>query len=72
MATDSGDTLTGNGLGNIIEARDGDDEIHGEAGNDDLRGESGNDTIFGDAGVDTVSGEMVPIHSMEEQIVILY
>src|SRR5204862_2177533 len=42
------DTLTGNGVANII---------WGGAGNDIIRGGSGNDTIYGQGGADDIDGQ---------------
>ncbi|HEY4185800.1 MAG TPA: hypothetical protein VGP07_12080 [Polyangia bacterium] len=61
------DTLTGDGLANIIWGGDGNDIINGGGGNDAIYGEGGNDTIHGDAaslpmgqvaGDDFISGGM--------------
>ena len=54
--SDSGLALTGNDLGNYIDATDGNDTIHGLAGNDNILGRGGDDTIDGGDGNDAVAG----------------
>ncbi len=53
-----GDHLKGDDNANIIEAKDGSDEIIGAKGDDDLRGGSGNDLFIAqvDDGADTMDG----------------
>ncbi len=50
------DHLTGNGLGNLIDAQDGNDTLEGGGGNDRLSGGAGADQLFGGAGQDVLTG----------------
>jgi Ca2+-binding RTX toxin-like protein len=52
------DTLTGDGLANIIWGGGGDDIINGGGGNDALYGEAGNDTIHGDSATTLPTGQV--------------
>jgi Ca2+-binding RTX toxin-like protein len=52
----TGQTLTGNGLANIIWAAGGADTILGGGGNDELRGNGGGDLIEGGEGDDLIIG----------------
>jgi len=52
------DTLTGDGLANIIWGGGGDDIINGGGGNDALYGEAGNDTIHGDSATTLPAGQV--------------
>ena len=54
--SDAGLALTGNDLGNYIDATDGNDTIYGLAGNDNIIGRGGDDTIDGGDGNDAVAG----------------
>ncbi|MCV2874618.1 calcium-binding protein, partial [Defluviimonas sp. WL0050] len=51
-----GDTIFGDSGDNILQGRDGDDEIFAGAGNDEIFGENGSDYLRGDAGNDTIDG----------------
>ena len=58
-ATKNGESvliLPSNGVGYIINAGDGDDQVQGGAGRDSILGGAGNDTIFGGTGHDTIQG----------------
>ncbi len=67
IGSDFNDTLTGDGLDNVIAGSRGGDTINGGAGNDTLYGEdsslplsfafAGNDTIYGGDGNDTIYGD---------------
>ncbi|MES0885398.1 M10 family metallopeptidase C-terminal domain-containing protein [Roseibium sp. SCP14] len=46
------DTLTGDGLANVLRGNDGDDALFGGDGNDILNGEAGADSLNGGAGFD--------------------
>jgi hemolysin type calcium-binding protein len=48
------DLLIGDSGPNSIEAREGDDVVHGGAGNDVLRGNAGGDSLYGEDGDDTI------------------
>ncbi|WP_326525153.1 calcium-binding protein [Sphingomonas sp.] len=50
------DTITGDGLANLIEGNDGNDTLSGAGGDDTLTGGLGNDTLNGDAGRDILRG----------------
>ena len=50
------DTLSGNGLANILNGQGGNDILNGEAGNDTLLGGTGNDELIGGAGEDLLIG----------------
>lgn len=50
------DTITGNGVANIIRAQKGKDVISGRGGDDSLEGNEGNDTIDGGNGDDWIEG----------------
>jgi Ca2+-binding RTX toxin-like protein len=52
-----GDTLRGDGQGNLLLGLDGDDRIEGRAGDDTLRAGSGNDLLFGGPGADRFDGD---------------
>ena len=52
------DTLTGDGLANIIWGGGGDDIIAGGGGNDAIYGEGGNDTIHGDSATTLPAGQV--------------
>lgn len=52
----SGDSLNGSYLDEIIYGGDGDDYISGNSGGDDLYGENGDDDIYGNAGDDYLDG----------------
>jgi Ca2+-binding RTX toxin-like protein len=52
----SGQTLTGNGISNVITAGAGNDRIDGGAGNDVLNGGGGTDLIQGGSGRDSLAG----------------
>jgi Ca2+-binding RTX toxin-like protein len=47
------DTLTGNGLANILQGGAGDDQLYGRSGNDILIGGLGGDGMDGEGGIDT-------------------
>ncbi len=51
-----GDSLTGNELVNVFEARDGNDTVDGAGGNDTLYGGLGNDSLIGGTGDDMLIG----------------
>ena len=51
----AGDSLTGDGLDNILDGRDGHDTLSGGDGNDTLIGGAGDDVLNGGAGVDIAS-----------------
>jgi Ca2+-binding RTX toxin-like protein len=66
MGTDRGDTITGDGVRNVLWGLGGADTLHGGAGSDLLYGGVGDDTLYGggdadtlygDAGVDTLYGD---------------
>ena len=48
----AGDTLTGNGVDNLLDGNSGSDTLSGGGGDDDLRGSLGVDNLFGGAGGD--------------------
>jgi CSLREA domain-containing protein len=50
------DSITGDGLANGVQGRDGDDKLAGADGNDSLLGQNGNDTIGGGDGDDELRG----------------
>ena len=50
------DTVTGNGVANLLRGAEGDDKLLGMAGNDKLFGEAGKDHLEGGAGNDTLDG----------------
>ncbi|HEX4738402.1 MAG TPA: hypothetical protein VH331_12660, partial [Allosphingosinicella sp.] len=50
----TGQSLTGNGLGNVIVGGPGNDTLSGSDGDDTFVGNAGNDTLDGGAGSDTV------------------
>ena len=53
---DDNDTLTGSGVGNLIDGRGGNDTISGLGGADELYGDDGDDSIDGGDGNDTLDG----------------
>ncbi|MBC7643744.1 MAG: hypothetical protein H7123_01365, partial [Thermoleophilia bacterium] len=56
IATNSGDHLDGNEIGNIIRGLLGNDVLNGLGGNDSLFGDAGSDTLNGGAGNDKLTG----------------
>lgn len=50
------DTVTGNGVANVLWGGIGNDRLSGEAGNDSLLGDDGDDTLIGGLGNDTLNG----------------
>lgn len=50
------DSITGNGLANVLSGGAGDDTINGAGGNDTLSGGDGNDTVSGGTGNDVMNG----------------
>ncbi|MEQ1651635.1 MAG: M10 family metallopeptidase C-terminal domain-containing protein [Hyphomicrobium sp.] len=50
------DTLTGDGIANVMDGKAGNDRIYGGAGNDVIRGSGGDNWLFGGDGNDTVWG----------------
>jgi Ca2+-binding RTX toxin-like protein len=52
----AGQSLTGNGLANLITGGGGNDVLGGAAGNDTLAGGNGADTLVGGAGADSLKG----------------
>ena len=50
------DTMTGDGVGNLLAGADGDDVLDGGAGNDTLLGGDQDDTLTGGADDDTIDG----------------
>ena len=54
--TNAADTLVGDGVGNMIIAFVGADQLEGRGGNDTLSGDAGNDTLFGGSGADQLFG----------------
>jgi Ca2+-binding RTX toxin-like protein len=50
------ETLTGNGLANVLNGNGGDDVLNGLGGNDTLNGGAGNDQLFGGADADELFG----------------
>ena len=50
------DTVTGNGVANLLRGAEGDDKLLGMAGNDKLFGEAGKGHLEGGAGNDTLDG----------------
>ena len=56
MGSTGGDTLSGDGLNNIIDGGAGDDILRGMGGYDKLAGGFGNDKLYGGAGQDTLDG----------------
>ncbi len=56
LAFDTGGSLTGNGLDNVLTGGTGDDALSGDAGKDVLVGGLGNDTLDGGLGNDTMRG----------------
>ncbi|HEX8481593.1 MAG TPA: calcium-binding protein, partial [Allosphingosinicella sp.] len=53
---DSGQVLTGNGLGNTIRGGGGDDQLNGGGGIDTLLGGAGNDSLDGGSSADSMQG----------------
>ncbi len=53
----SDDTLTGDGWANVLDGREGGDQLTGGAGNDTLFGGSGDDSIQGNEGGDFIRGQ---------------
>lgn len=53
---DTGETLLGDPLVDIVEAFGGNDRVFGNGGNDVLKGGLGNDVLFGGAGRDALDG----------------
>ncbi|HEX7945219.1 MAG TPA: calcium-binding protein, partial [Phenylobacterium sp.] len=51
-----GDTFSGSGADNILDAGEGHDSLNGSYGNDTLLGRVGNDTLAGADGLDSLSG----------------
>lgn len=54
--TPGNDTISGDALGNFIDALAGNDSVNGNGGNDTLIGGLGNDTLLGAVGDDILSG----------------
>lgn len=54
--TSGNDTLVYSSLDEVIDAGDGNDDIHGGGGNDTILGGAGADTLYGGLGDDVVSG----------------
>ena len=57
IGTEFSDTLTGDGLANQLEGREGNDDLDGGAGNDILIGGSGQDALVAGSGNDTLKGD---------------
>ena len=56
VGTEIGETITGDGLADIISGGDGNDTLNGGGAADYLFGEAGDDTLNGDGGNDLLSG----------------
>lgn len=56
MGSALNDSITGDGLANILKGGDGDDSLSGGAGADTLDGGAGNDKFSGDSGTDVLNG----------------
>jgi serralysin len=56
-AGEGNDTLTGNGIANILRGNAGNDRITGNAGSDQLFGGIGNDSLYGGSDNDVLNGE---------------
>ena len=54
--SDRGDTITGDGNGNVLRGLFGGDTIHGRGGDDVIRGGKGGDRLFGGRGDDLLHG----------------